>query len=368
MQERLELNSPHAVRSPRLPGRPGPLDPIPLSSTNEGLLEYWMILKPWWRRIAVATLAGIAITFIVCKLVMTQWYQASAIIRAASQEGPVSPIATIVSPNVSSLLSSLTNSTGLGESLPSDVAEFEDVLQSYHFTTSLIRRHHLGPMLDEKSIVGWLVNQVVRSVNAVKAYISNALGYPQSPYDPSWYRYQEMQGRFDVEFDSRQGSLTLTFMDRDPDRAQAVLGFYIADLRERIRTRVVRDTAAVVASLKQEMAQTSDPLVQQQIAGILADQIQQLGMAQAEADFAFTVTEHPYVPTEVYKPKTVLFCALAAVAIPMMFFLVLTIYYRTYLPIREAERANTFRERDIFDGQLDRTGDHADIEPRQRAV
>src|SRR6516165_5648244 len=126
----------------------------PSNRSEPAIFEHWQLVKPWWRKIAVATLAGVVITFLLCELVLRKWYQGSAIIRPASQQGPISPLAMMFgSSSISQALSNMIGTTtSLSGQLPSDAAEYTDTLQSYQFTTALIERHKLGPVLDSGSV------------------------------------------------------------------------------------------------------------------------------------------------------------------------------------------------------------------------
>ncbi len=326
-------NSIHRVSSTWVSAGPGNHPNTP--GQEPTLLEYWLILRPWRRRIAMVAVVSAVLVFVVAKFLMTQWYQATAVIRPASQQGPVSPLANVVgSISAGGALSSLMSSaSGLGEAIPSDAAEYMDLTQGYNFTVALIEQHHLGPMLDQQSLLHRIfVDPRRRLLNAIENYFS-----PSGPPDKRWGWYLAMQRRYDIEFNDQMGNLTLTFKDRNPDAATKVLGFYIEDLRTALRARSIKDTNAVVDSLEKELGQTSDPLVQQQLATLLASEIQQEKTAEAQADFAFAVTDAPYCPSVIYSPNASRLAVAAGVMVPSMLCLWLLFFARVYVPLRVAE-------------------------------
>lgn len=300
-----------------------------VQNVDSTLLEYWLILRPWSRCIAAVAIGSAIAVFVLTRFVMTQWYQASAVIRPASQVGPVSPLAGVVGSSLpSQALSNLFNgANSLSGAIPSDAAEFIDLSKGYGFTTDLIHSHHLGPMLDQKSVIQ-------RMIAAVEELFSTP-----GPVDRNWGWYQAMQKRFDIEYDDKLGDLTLTFEDGDPVTARKILEFYIEELRSTLRERSIKDTEAVVDSLRTELNQTSDPLVQQQLAILLASEIQQEKTAKAEADFAFSVTDAPYVPDEVYAPKPTLWAVAACVLVPFVMCAWLIFIERVWRLLRAAEGA-----------------------------
>jgi hypothetical protein len=299
------------------------------------LLEYWLILKPWRWRIATVGAVSAILVFVLAKFLMTQWYLATAVIRPASQQGPVSPLANVVgtlSPG-GALSSLMSGASGLGGMLPSDAAEYMGLSQSYSFTVALVERHKLGPMLKQQSLIHRIfINPPHRALAAVEGIFESP-----GPSDERWMWYSAMQKRFDIEYNDYMGDLTLTFKDRDPATAKKVLGFYIQDLRDTLRARSIKDTKTVVESLEKALDQTSDPLVQQQLAALLASEIQQEKTAEAQADFAFSETDAPYAPAEVYSPKPTLWAVAAGVMAPFMLCLWLLFFARVYEPLRAAE-------------------------------
>jgi len=305
-----------------------------LSETNSQLLEYWLIIRPWKRRIIAATAAAVALTLVLTGFVMSPWYQAEAVIRPASQEGPNSPTANWIGSSAGGTLAALGMAAGLGQSIPSDASEFMLVLNSYDFTTNLIQRHRLEPIVDRVGHFG----QIMAFIN--RLFGTTAVGgakASQAGDETKWRRFKTMQQRFQQDYDDKLGNLTLTVVDRNRETARAILNDYVEDLRAVIRNRALHDTTTAVASLEEELDKTSDPMIRTQIARLIAQQIQQEKMAQAQADFAFTVVEPPYTRAHAVKPQVVLDCVLVALLVPLMFVVSLVFYHRVYLPIHLAQ-------------------------------
>jgi capsular polysaccharide biosynthesis protein len=302
-----------------------------LSDTNARVLEYWLILSPWLRTIIVTTVVMVSLVFVGTKFIMSPWYRAQAVIRPASQEGPTSATANWIGSAAGSALAALGAATGLGQAIPNDASEFMLVMKSFDFTTELIHRHHLEPILRQKGHLGRLLDLIF----GAKTY--------RASDEQNWMRYKTMEDRFHQEYDDKLGNLTISIIDRNRETARQMLGYYIADLRDVIRNRALHDTASAVASLEDEMDKTADPMVRTQLARLIAQQIQQEKMAQAQADFAFTVVEPPYTGLHPVKPATFVDCVIVALLVPIMFVVAIVFYYRVYMPIRAAQESLTTR-------------------------
>jgi hypothetical protein len=345
----------------------GPERILPLSDPNAGLLEYWLLLKPRLRRIFFATSIAVALTGVATKTIFSQWYQAQAVLRPASQVAPISPLQTLVNTNLlSQSLSAISSATGLNE-IPSDAAQFMAVLSSYEFTSALISRYKLGPMLDQTGLLGTVIKPLYTLRDWVKSLFS-----AQGGNDQMWYWYQKMSKRFDQDYDSQQGNLTLRFEDRDPNVATQVLGFYLSDLRQQLRQETIRSTASVIASLTNEMGKTSDPLVEQQLAGLIGQEIEQEKEAEAESDFAFTVVDRPFVSADVYSPNTLLDCAIVLVLVPVAMVGWIVFREAVYEPLRRAEELAVWSPvpgPDAVPAYTDRRADEgSDVEESPRAA
>ncbi len=112
------------------------------------------------------------------------------------------------------------------------------------------------------------------------------------------------------------GALTLHFIYPNPATARNVLGLYIKNLSDKLRQSQAHSAAAARASLTDEAKRTSDLLLQNQLYELIARQLEQEKVAEAETDFAFKTIQTPVVPDRPFKPRvaldTVLACVLAS--------------------------------------------------------
>lgn len=281
----------------------------PAEYDGGGLLRsYWILLGLRHRRLLIwSGLCSMALIFVLTNFVMHTKYRAEAVIRPVSQSG--------------NGLSGLLQSTGLGMGnglvgvgLDSDLGnnihdpeELKSILQSYAFTIAMINEEQLGPKLlkGARSLWGFLP------------------GHHRPP--TMWNLYRLMSNKFDCDFSVRTGNMTLYFVDKEPEQAQAILGLYIDRLRAQLRARDVRDIGVAAKSLQEEAGGTSDPLLRDDLYDLTARQIKKVRTAEANADFAFAVIEPPYVPPLRYRPMVGLDTVAAGLLIPLIIYAVLVI-------------------------------------------
>src|SRR5262249_12461961 len=131
--------------------------------------------------------------------------------------------------------------------------------------------------------------------------------------DPRWRAYRRMKKAFSCYYSNQTGNISLYFEAKSPERAQRILGYYVNDLREKLRNQEVQNAESAINSMKAEARTTSDALLQSQLYELIAKQMQQLKLAEVEADFAFSVLEPPIAPDRAYSPSVPLDSALVGV-------------------------------------------------------
>jgi len=187
-------------------------------------------------------------------------------------------------------------------------------VESFQFGLAMVRNHHLE-----------------RALLATKRWRP----WNRHP-DPSWEIYRTLQERFSCDYSISTGNLTLYYQDRDRTMAQTILGFYVDDLRAKLREEQVGTTTATAKSLRDEAGSTPDTLLQQQLFQLIAEQLQQQKLAMVDANFAFKVIDAPRASDRPYSPSVLLVTGLAFVV--TLFISCLIILTREQLTYGEGER------------------------------
>ena len=181
------------------------------------LSEYLLAIGHRWRLIAVTMLLTVATTFVVTKFVMTPWYRAEAIIRPVGQNAILQQTTGLLSGIGGNTIGGLAAGI-LGGASGNDADEYMPILTSFAFTNDLVKKHQLKDQL--------LAEEKILLANLKE--------------DPDWVVYRILKRRFECRFAQSTGNLTLKLQDQTRSEAERILGFYIDDLREKLRSRQVQ--------------------------------------------------------------------------------------------------------------------------------
>ena len=229
-----------------------------------------------WRLSATTAVIVMVVTFLITAVVMPKHYRAFAILRPrteTSMQGQlVGSIAAAAMPSLSGLMPSPNQ----------DMAEeYMTLLKSFAFNTALVEQHKLT---FEQNHSEWSL--------------------PGSETkDPKWETYRRLQHSFMCDYSAKTGNITLYFEDRDRSRAATILSYYIDDLRIKLRSQKTHETTAAIESIRSAAVATPDSLLRANLYELLARQVEQLQLAQVQADFAFAVLEPSTAPDLAYRPK-----------------------------------------------------------------
>jgi hypothetical protein len=243
------------------------------------------------------------ITFVCAKFLMTRWYQAVTLLRPASQEPQSSfSLGTILNSVTGPAAGPLGNLFG---STAQDAQELLALLGAVDFNANLAQRYKLAPIITRHKTI------MVRLSLAI-------IGGDSQKSLSRWTLYRLMQSRLDASYDDITGNFIVKFMDPDPIEAQRILSLYLESLRQKLRDRAVVGSAAAIKALERAAATTSDSLMVGQLDQLLAQQLQQLGTAEVQADFAFVVIDPPIVPPTPYSPRPLIDTAAAGILTPFL--------------------------------------------------
>lgn len=171
-----------------------------------------------------------------------------------------------------------------GIDVGSQSAETEEdlaVLRSREFTEAFIRSENLMPKLFPKK---W--NPQTQSWKGSK---------------DDWPTYAEGFNYFDkkirtVTYDKKTGLITLQIDWRDPQEAAAWANGLAARLNKEMRSRVISDSTAAVAYLKEELATTTAVDTRQAINRLIEAQINRRMLANVTAEYAFRIVDRAMAP------------------------------------------------------------------------
>ncbi len=262
---------------PRFASRLGPAAPAYSDAASrllaepgygDDLRDYLEPLLRRWKLLAIVTALASLAAFAFSKYQLIKWYQAIAIIKPMTPQQTAGHMQGLLGGGNLGMLSDL-----VGGQYNSDAAqEYITILTSFSFLTAMVEQHHLEAEV----------------LPPGKSYADRDRR--------QWALYRIMLGRMRCDYSVKNSSIMLSFQDPSRARAQRILGYEIDDLREKLRSREVRNAADAVASLSEKVKQISDSLLVREIYDLIATQVQRQHLAEIEADFAFVVLQPPVSP------------------------------------------------------------------------
>jgi hypothetical protein len=262
----------------------------------DDLRDYLAPLRRDWLLLTSVALLAMLAAFVISRYRLTKWYQAIAIIKPMTPQQTAGHFQGLLgSANLGSL------SDLVGNQYNSDAAqEYITILTSFSFMTALVEHHHLAAEV-----------------------LAPGASYPDDDAR-QWAVYRLMLRRLQCEYSVKNSSISLSFQDPSRERARRILGYAIDDLREKLRSREVRNAADAVASLSERVRGIPDTLLAREIYDLIAAQIQRQQLAEIEADFAFAVLQPPVAPDLPVWPRTLVnvlgagFAALTLISIAIL--------------------------------------------------
>jgi uncharacterized protein involved in exopolysaccharide biosynthesis len=264
--------------------------------------------------IACALASGLALG-LVTKFTFTKWYRAFAVISPTPQED-LGQGEGMYDVGMQLMLGDVMGSASVALA-----QKYSLIMKSYDFTMDLVDRYGLAPMV-------W----------GGKDKLEEAAR--QNPRTLRWRTYKEMLGRFKSEYDYKTSSLTVSFIDPNAAQAKRVVALYLDSLRTKLRDEAVRKASVVAASLEAQAVKTSDPLLQSRLYQLAAQQLQRQIVAQAQADFFFSVVDPPVAPGVIYSPSAKL-NAIAGVFLGALLCSTMVLAYDTRRARRAERREDT---------------------------
>ncbi|HVN29031.1 MAG TPA: Wzz/FepE/Etk N-terminal domain-containing protein [Candidatus Binataceae bacterium] len=238
-------------------------------------------LAPLLRRrylLAGVTMLAMVAAFAFSTLRLTRWYHAIAIIKPMTPQQTAGHFQGLLGGGNLGALGDL-----VGNQYNADAAqEYITILTSFSFVNAMVEQHHLE-------------SEVIPSGASYADAEARA-----------WAVYRIMLQRLQCEYSVKNSSIMLSFEDPDRERARTILTFAIDDLREKLRSREVRNAAAAVSSLSERVGRISDTLLAREIYDLIAAQIQRQQLAEVQADFAFEVLQPPVAPDLPVRPRRIM--------------------------------------------------------------
>jgi uncharacterized protein involved in exopolysaccharide biosynthesis len=265
---------------------------------------FMVLLKRKWLIIGLVFLTGVAAVLI--SLQMTNLYRSEATIAARQQEQSSTRALTGALGGLGGIVAS---EFGLGGGSDADIIEV--LVKSRRLAELVIEKHSLLPLLFKEK---W---------DAQKS------AWLESPAPTIQDAYRLIsKDLLKVARDRKTDVITLSMEHEEPEFARQMVAYYITELSEQLRAKVLKDAQENMRFLNEQLERTTDPLLREKIYNMLAKEIEKDTFARAQTYYGFYVLDPPIAPDldKKAKPKRALICILSVmvaffVAVFLAFFL-----------------------------------------------
>jgi uncharacterized protein involved in exopolysaccharide biosynthesis len=247
-----------------------PAFPLYRETEEMSLLEYFMILVRYkWMLIIVVILSGLSA--VVYSLQLTNIYHSEATI--APRESGKGGSALGVLGGIGGILAGQLGIGGNGS-----WERLEMVLKSRELSARVINKHELMPVLfadkwdPEKKI--WIAKE------------------PPTLQDGQ----HKIRTRLIIRNDIKKRSMSIGFEHKDPEIAKKLVGYYLLELSNSLREKVLWDAKENMRFFYQQLEETSDAFMREKIYALLAEEIEKETFAKAQKYYGFLVIDPPVAP------------------------------------------------------------------------
>lgn len=212
----------------------------------------------------------------------------------------------------------------------SDADRIDVLLKSRQLAHLVVEKHNLLPILFEKKWDGqkkaWKETPAPTIQDAYKLIKDDLLKVTRDP-------------KTDV--------ITASIEHKDPEFAKTMMQYYLTELSEGLRAKVLKDAQENMRFLTEQLDRTTDPLLREKIYNMLAKEIEKDTFARAQTYYGFYVLDPPIAPDldKKARPKRALICVLSVVvAFFVAVFLAFFLEYLSRLKTDDPDRYQQLKD------------------------
>ena len=248
-----------------------PAEPVAIDNDTIDVIALWRLL--WGNRFLLAAVAGVfGIAAVVYALLLTPIYRAEAVITPVASGGLADTASSLAG-----RFGGLASLAGIDVGSSSVAGqEAHAVLESRRLLEEFVRRNDLVDVLVP----------------------------PGSEQSTVWYAAKTLRESVaSITKDDLDGTTTVAIEWKDPQVAAAWANGLVALANDLLRTKAIADSNRNIEYLNKQIAATSVVEMQRVLYGLIQNEMQTLMLANARADYAFTVVDPAVVPEARSKPK-----------------------------------------------------------------
>jgi uncharacterized protein involved in exopolysaccharide biosynthesis len=311
------------------------------------LLDYWRVVRKR-QKLIIRVVVAIVLVTVVISLLMTNIYQAKAVITPITSKDSGTGVSTL-----STLALQFGGLQGIMLPGGSSASEIVNLLKSNVLREKVIERYQLLPVLFYKE---WDVekkdwkrgislnpmvylDKLVRTVTRVEpqGIMKNDTGVPDI-----WDGLRSLDKIIKINQNIKENIITITVDYHDPVMAAKMLEYLLTALTDHMSSEARRVATINRQYLEEQLVKTADPLIKQKIYNLIAQQLETSMMAEVKENFAFKVIDPPKVPDKKIRPKIIQLALISFVAsIFLAVFLAFFMEYIEKMKIKERENPKT---------------------------
>jgi uncharacterized protein involved in exopolysaccharide biosynthesis len=267
----------------------------PESKEDEiNLGEYFSILRPYWWKITLLSLAVGIVTLIVMFL-LPNMYQATAVITPAPEEKKPFPS-----------LGALA-SFGIEIGGPTKVEDLETLFKSNDLTARVFKKYNLWPIVlpdcfDAKS--GNL------KIGVIDRLFRGEKG-PRPPGD--WDAIRAAKDRLKVFVSKKSGTVSVSFEVPSAEGSADIVKYFLEEGKNRLQEEALDRAIKNKKFIEEQIGKTVDALTRDRLYSLYGQEVEREMMARNREQFGFRVIDVPRVPDRKFKPRRSLNAIMAVV-------------------------------------------------------
>jgi uncharacterized protein involved in exopolysaccharide biosynthesis len=237
-------------------------------SSEINILDYINVLIKQKKIIFLFVAVSVIVTGIISFL-SPKIYQSRAVIMPSD-----------ATTNTQGSMHDMARRFGISTGQTSSTAEIVSLLRSNILTEKVIKKHNLLNIFFKKDDLGKMAES-----------------------SKTWNGIRYLKAIYQVNTKLREGIIELSAEFKDPKISADIINYILTELTDYMSSEAKRTAETNRKYLESLINKNTDPLIQNKIYSLIAQQIEISMMAEVKQNFAFRVLDPPKVPDMHIKPK-----------------------------------------------------------------
>ncbi len=247
-----------------------------------GVGELLSVLREQWKKIALLSLAGGAVTFLLL-LLKPNVYQASAVIAPPPSEERENPALGVLS------------SFGVDPRGATKLEDLESLFRSNDLTVRVFRKHNLWPIL--------YGDRYDRATGRMKpGLLSRLFGGKDAEPPGDWDAIRAAEDRLRVSPNRRAGTLIVSFESPSATASADIVRYYVEEGKSRLQEEAFDRAVRNKKFIEEQIRKTPDALTRDRLYALFGREVEKEMMARNREQFGFRVIDSPRVPDRKVRP------------------------------------------------------------------